>query len=61
MISRRDQQPSKFGRDYFDARSGKDRRKISTMLNPDMERRKKNRRSRKFRVAGKMKYYTTSF
>lgn len=61
MISRRDQQPSKFGREDFDARSGKDRRKMLTMLNPDMDRRKKDRRRRIFRVVARMKYYTTSF
>jgi len=51
MIDRIDTHPTQ--RDYknFDERSGKDRREIHTMLDPDRDKRKRNRRKMSHRRA----------
>lgn len=44
MIDRLDTHPTQQDGKEFDERSGKDRRTIHTMLDPDRDKRKKNRR-----------------
>ena len=44
MIDRIDAHPTARDAKDFDERSGKDRRVIHTMLDPDRDKRKKNRR-----------------
>ena len=46
MIDRIDSHPTPQDMPEFDERSGKDRRQIHTMLDPDMDRRKADRRDR---------------
>ena len=46
MIDRIDTHPTPHDRIYIDQRSGKDRRKIHTMLDPAIDRRKGDRRKR---------------
>lgn len=53
MIERIDNHPTPRGYKDFDERSGRDRRKIHTMLDPDIDKRKENRRKRNFRNAAK--------
>jgi hypothetical protein len=48
MIDRIDTQPTPLDAPYFEQRSGKDRRKIHTMLDPAIERRKGDRRKKRF-------------
>jgi len=49
MIDRIDNHPTPGGYDDFEERSGKDRRKIHTMLDPDRDKRKGDRRKMKFK------------
>jgi len=50
MIDRIDTQPTSVDhKNYFDERSGKDRRKIHTMLDPELDRRKGERRRKKIK------------
>jgi hypothetical protein len=51
MIDRIDRHPTAKGTEAFDERSGKDRRKIPTMLDPDIDRRKGERRRNPFKIA----------
>ena len=53
MIDRVDTHPT--ARDYkdFDQRSGKDRREVHTMLDPDRDKRKMNRRKKSHRRIAK--------
>jgi hypothetical protein len=46
MIGRIDEQPTPLDHKIHDKRIGKDRRKIHTMLDPDKDRRKGDRRKR---------------
>ena len=46
MIDRIDSHPTSDDHNNFEERSGKDRRKIHTMLDPDIVRRKGDRRKR---------------
>jgi hypothetical protein len=46
MIDRIDSHPTSDDHNNFEERSGKDRRKIHTMLDPDIDRRKGDRRKR---------------
>ena len=47
MIDRIDEQPTPKDHKIYDRRTGKDRRKVHTMVDPDKERRKGDRRKRK--------------
>ncbi len=49
MIDRIDSHPTSDDHNNFEERSGKDRRKIHTMLDPDIDRRKGDRRKRNLR------------
>ena len=51
MIDRIDRHPTAKGLEPFDERSGKDRRKVPTMLDPDIDRRKGERRRNPFKIA----------
>lgn len=51
MIDRIDHHPTPTGYGDNEERSGKDRRKIHTMLDPDIDKRKGDRRKRKYRRA----------
>ena len=44
MINRIDEQPTAIDHKFYDRRSGKDRRKVHTMVDPIKERRKGDRR-----------------
>ena len=44
MIDRIDEQPTPKNQKIYDKRNGKDRRKVHTMVGPDKERRKGDRR-----------------
>lgn len=44
MVDRIDEHPTARDYDFFDERSGKDRRMHHTMLDPEMDKRKKDRR-----------------
>jgi hypothetical protein len=46
MIDRIDSHPTAITEKFIERRSGKDRRKIFTMLDPDIDRRKTHRRKR---------------
>jgi hypothetical protein len=46
MIDRIDTHPTPVGEKFIEKRSGEDRRKIFTMLDPDIDRRKGDRRKR---------------
>ena len=46
MIDRIDNHPTPSGYNAVEERSGEDRRKIHTMLDPEIERRKKDRRKK---------------
>ena len=46
MTDRIDEQPAPTDHKKFEKRSGKDRRKVHTMINPDKDRRKQNRRKK---------------
>ncbi len=46
MIDRNDSQPTAVNEKEIDQRDGEDRRKIFTMLDPDIDRRKGDRRKR---------------
>lgn len=47
MIERIDEQPTPKDHKVYDKRNGKDRRKVHTMVDPDKERRKGDRRKRR--------------
>ena len=47
MTERIDEQPTPKGHKFYDERSGKDRRKVHTTVDPDKERRKGDRRKRR--------------
>ncbi|BBO66944.1 hypothetical protein DSCA_08740 [Desulfosarcina alkanivorans] len=49
MIDRIDHHPTPTNYDEYDQRSGKDRRRIPTMLDPDVDKRKGDRRKNKGR------------
>ena len=53
MIDRIDTQPTSRDSKDFDQRSGKDRREMHTMLDPDRDKRKKNRRKMSHRGTAK--------
>jgi hypothetical protein len=46
MIDRIDERPTSKNHKLYDQRSGEDRRKVHTMIDPDKERRKGDRRKR---------------
>jgi len=46
MIDRIDEHPTPMSSKYFDKRKGKDRRKLHTMIDPDKDRRKGDRRKK---------------
>ena len=46
MTDKIDEQPTPTDRKEFEKRSGKDRRKVHTMINPDKDRRVWNRRKK---------------
>ena len=46
MIDRIDEQPTPLEYKFYERRSGKDRRKIHTMLDPDTDKRKGERRNK---------------
>ena len=47
MIDKIDEQPTSKNQRIYDKRSGKDRRKVHTMVDPDKERRKGDRRKKR--------------
>lgn len=47
MVDRIDEQPTPKDHKYYDRRSGKDRRKVHTMVDPNKDRRKGDRRKRR--------------
>ncbi len=47
MIDRIDEQPTSKNQKIYDKRCGKDRRKVHTMVDPDKERRKGDRRKKR--------------
>jgi hypothetical protein len=47
MPDRINEQPTPLNQINHERRSGKDRRKVHTMVNPDKERRKKDRRKKR--------------
>ncbi len=47
MIDRIDEQPTPKDHKIYDRRTGKDRRKVHTMVDPDKERRKGDRRKQR--------------
>ena len=47
MIDKIDEQPTSKNQRIYDMRSGKDRRKVHTMVDPDKERRKGDRRKKR--------------
>ena len=47
MIDKIDEQPTSKNQRISDKRSGKDRRKVHTMVDPDKERRKGDRRKKR--------------
>lgn len=51
MIDRIDRHPTAKGVEEFDERSGKDRRKVPTMLDPHIDRRKRERRRNPYKIA----------
>jgi hypothetical protein len=51
MIDRIDRHPTAKGIEAFDERNGEDRRKVPTMLDPDIDRRKEERRRNPFKKA----------
>lgn len=53
MIERKGDQPTPQGSDTVDERSGTDRRRTHTMLNPDVEKRKGDRRKNSFKKGTK--------
>ena len=46
MIDKNDEQPTPTDHKEFEKRSGKDRRKVHTMIDPDKDRRTWNRRKK---------------
>ena len=55
MIDRIDTHPTPRDHINFELRSGKDRRKIHTMLDPAIDRRKRDRRNKEPQVSDRLK------
>ena len=60
MIDRIDTHPTPRDHIYFELRSGKDRRKIHTMLDPVIDRRKGDRRKKGPQVSDRLKTFDIS-